>query len=440
MIPNESNILEFKQSWQDSCLSTLSAFANTDGGTMRLGVDDSGHPVGVSGLKKLLEDLPNKILSKLGIIATVRSESQDGKDLVTIAVERMDVPISYNGRYHKRSGSTTQELNGKELTRFLVSKSISNWDEYPVPNSDVSEIDPATIEKFTHLARNRLSTLDTQLRIQDFLAKLNLMEGNQIRRAGILLFGKNVKKYFASAFIRIGRFDANNEMVSMDTIEGNLFEQIERCVESLRNKYLLVTSKIDGLYRKDALEFPESVIREAITNAVVHREYLGAHVQIKIFPDKMIIWNEGGLPSPLTVADLKVIHPSRPRNERIADVFFKAGLIETWGHGTLKMVETCREIGLYEPTYAEEFGGFSVKLSKDILDLPALSTYDLSERQRESLKYLKQKSRISNKQYQQLNGVSKGTATKELAGMVNLGLLERTGTRGAGTHYRLRPR
>ncbi|MBD3418775.1 MAG: hypothetical protein GF398_01530 [Chitinivibrionales bacterium] len=151
----------------------------------------------------------------------------------------------------------------------------------------------------------------------------------------------------------------------------------------------------------------------------------------------MIIWNEGGLPSPLTIHDLKVIHPSRPRNELIADVFFKAGLIETWGHGTLKMVEICKEQGLKEPVYVEEFGGFSVKLSKDILDLSTLSDYNLNERQMRALKHIKEKLKISNKQYQKLNNVSKGTATKELAAMANADLLKKVGTRGAGTFYRL---
>jgi ATP-dependent DNA helicase RecG len=437
MREHESTSLELKQSWQDNYLCTLSAFANSDGGRMHIGIDDNGRVIGVENSKKLLEDLPNKILSKLGNIAKVRLEELEGKGTIIVIVEKTDVPISYNGRYYKRAGSTTQELNGKELTRFLISKSFSNWDEYPVANSNLSEIDPATLGKFKTLARNRLAFVDDTIQPVDFLAKLNLLEGSQIRRAGILLFGKNVKKYFASAFIRIGKFDRKNELISMDTIEGNLFEQIERCIETLKGKYLLIKTQIDGLYRKDSLEFPESVLREAITNAVVHREYIGAHIQIKIFPDKMIIWNEGGLPSPLTIADLKVIHPSRPRNELIADVLFKAGLIETWGHGTLKMVEICKKKGLREPVYAEEFGGFSVKLSKDIFDIQFLSNYNLNDRQLQSLAYLKENREIRNNRYQQLNHVSKGTATKELTAMVRAGLLHKIGTRGAGTIYKL---
>lgn len=434
----ESNTVELKQSWQDSYLKTLAAFANTDGGTMYIGVDDNGGVIGVSHAKKLLEDLPNKILSKLGIIARVQPRMSDAKETLKIIIEKMDVPISYKGKYYVRSGSTTQELNGKDLTRFLIAKSYSNRDEYPVPNVGISGINEETIEKFKSLAQNRMPLVRKPVSTAEFLTKLNLQENSQIKRAGILLFGKEVKKHFASAFIRIGKFDAKNELISMDTIEGNLFDQVDTCIDVLRSKYLTVRTNMDGLYRKDTLEYPELVLREAITNAVVHREYVGAHIQIKIFPDKMIIWNEGTLPSPLTVNDLKIIHPSRPRNELIADVFFKAGLIETWGHGTLKMVEVCKQEGLREPVYVEEFGGFSVKLVKDVLDLSTLSDYNLNERQMAALKYIKEKYKISNKQYQQLSDVSKGTATKELVAMVRAGLLEKVGTRGAGTFYRLR--
>lgn len=152
----------------------------------------------------------------------------------------------------------------------------------------------------------------------------------------------------------------------------------------------------------------------------------------------MIIWNEGGLPAPLKIEDLKVIHPSRPRNELIADVFFKAGLIETWGHGTLKMISICKEEGLCEPIYSEEFGGFSVKLTKNILDLQMLSNYNLNERQIKALNYLKENSKINNKIYQGINSVSKGTATKELREMVEKDILEKLGKRGAGTFYNLK--
>lgn len=433
----ESNTIELKQSWQDKYLNTICAFANTDGGAIYVGIDNNGKVTGVRNAKKLLEDLPNKILSKLGIITKVISEVKKGNDIIIIYVEKIDVPISYNGRYYVRTGSTNQELKGKELTRFLISKSFNNWDEYPVSNSKISEINLETLNNFKKLSHNRLPFINENLKPLNLLQKLNLVEGTNIKRAGILLFGKNVKKYFTSAFIRIGKFDYNNELISSDTIDGNLFEQIEGCIEILKNKYLLSKTKIDSLYRKEKLEFPEMVLREAITNAVVHREYVGAHIQIKIFPDKMIIWNEGGLPAPLKIEDLKVVHPSRPRNELIADAFFKAGLIETWGHGTLKMVSICKDEGLCEPIYSEEFGGFSVRLTKDVLDTQILANYNLNERQLNALKYIKEYKKISNKIYQEINHVSKGTSTKELRRMVEAEILEKSGTRGAGTYYSL---
>jgi len=128
----------------------------------------------------------------------------------------------------------------------------------------------------------------------------------------------------------------------------------------LRTKYLISKIRFEGIYRKEELEYPEEALREAIINAVIHRNYVGAHTQLKIYPDKLMLWNEGNLPKGVKIEDLKKNHLSKPRNELIADIFFKAGLIEAWGRGTIKITDECRKQGLPEPNFKEEFGGFSV--------------------------------------------------------------------------------
>jgi ATP-dependent DNA helicase RecG len=132
----------------------------------------------------------------------------------------------------------------------------------------------------------------------------------------------------------------------------------------LRVKYLLSNITYEGIYRKDNMEYPEEALREAIINAVIHRNYMGAHTQLRIDPDSLNLWNEGGLPPGINVSDLKKWHLSRPRNELLADVFFKAGMIEAWGRGTVKIVDECKKAGLPEPEFREEFGGLSVHFIK----------------------------------------------------------------------------
>ncbi|MBP8988705.1 MAG: transcriptional regulator, partial [Clostridia bacterium] len=192
----------------------------------------------------------------------------------------------------------------------------------------------------------------------------NLLDKGKLRRAAVLLFGKNPKQFYITAYIKIGKFVSATDLISTDDIEGNIFDQVDKAIEILRIKYLLSNITYEGIYRKDNMEYPEEALREAIINAVIHRNYMGAHTQLRIDPESLNLWNEGGLPPGIGVADLKKWHLSRPRNELLADVFFKAGMIEAWGRGTIKIVDECKKAGLPEPEFREQFGGLSVHFRK----------------------------------------------------------------------------
>ena len=196
------------------------------------------------------------------------------------------------------------------------------------------------------------------------MQKLNLTEKGKLKRAAILLFGKNPKKYFTSAFIQVGRFASESEVISTDVIEGSLFEQVEKTIEILRLKYLENRFYYEGIYRKEDLIYPEEALREAVINAIIHRDYLGPHTQLRVYDDKLWLWNIGKLPAEITLEKLKKPHSSFPRNELLADVFFKAGFIEAWGRGTLKIVSKCKEKNLPEPEFSEMTGGFLVSFTK----------------------------------------------------------------------------
>ena len=144
----ESQNVEFKSNWRDEYLKVICAFANADGGKLIIGIDDKGKPIGVVNAKKLLEDVPNKIKDILGIIPKVISESKKGKGALIIEVKPSYAPISYHGRYFVKSGSTIQELKGKELTKFLISKSDRDWGEYAEEKSSMDDIDIKTVERF----------------------------------------------------------------------------------------------------------------------------------------------------------------------------------------------------------------------------------------------------------------------------------------------------
>ncbi len=136
----ESQTTEFKPNWRDEYLKVICAFANTNGGELIIGVDDIGNPVGLKNAKKLLEDLPNLISNKLGIVPSVTINDEKGNDIIHLSILPSSVPISYQGRYYIRSGSTTQELRGNELFQFLLKKSGKTWDSIPC-KADFSNIE-----------------------------------------------------------------------------------------------------------------------------------------------------------------------------------------------------------------------------------------------------------------------------------------------------------
>ncbi|GAB6274709.1 MAG: helix-turn-helix domain-containing protein [Peptococcaceae bacterium] len=435
MKEKESQTTEFKSSWRDEYLKWICAFANTDGGRLLIGVDDNGNPVGVKDSKKLLEDLPNKFRDILGIIPSVRLKQKKGKNIIAIEVEHSFAPISYHGRFYVRSGSTIQELKGRDLTRFLISKSGKDWDEYIEESASVEEINIETINKFKQIAVKRIPFVKDENEPIKILEKLNLIENGKLKRAGLLLFGKNPKKFRTSAYIKVGKFLTDTDIISSDDIEGNLFEQVEKTMELLRTKYLISEIRFEGIYRKEELEYPEEALREAIINAVIHRDYIGPHIQLKIYPDKIILWNVGTLPKEIKIDELKKSHASYPRNELLADVFFKAGLIEAWGRGTIKITDECKKAGLPEPEFKEGFGGFAVYFYKDIYTEENLKKMGLSERQIKAVKYTKEKGKITNKEYQEVTGIKERFATIELKELVNRGIFEKYGTTGKGVYY-----
>lgn len=224
----ESQTVEFKESWRDSYLKIICAFANTDGGKLIIGVRDDGKIIGVKDPKKLLKTLPDKIRNKLGIIPSVSVRRKDGKEVIEIDVKPSLMPVSYDGKYYARSGSTTAQLDGKELAEFLMKKLGKTWDEYPLEKASFDDIDPNAIEKFKDWARERIPSIAREKNPKLILEKLNLLADRKLTRASILLFGKNPQKYFIQAYIKIGKFVSEAEVVITDEIGGNLFEQVEK--------------------------------------------------------------------------------------------------------------------------------------------------------------------------------------------------------------------
>ena len=431
----ETQNIEYKPSWRDEYLKVIVAFANKDGGELIIGVDDNGNPIGVKKSKKLLEDIPNKIRNKLGIIPSVKIEKVGDKDIIHIFIKPSSVSISHNGKYYIRSGSNSFELKGEELTNFLIEKSGKTWDEFVEERADFNDINLMTIDEFKKYAVDRIPSIVREKDYKIILKKLNLIEGKKLKKAAILLFGENTQRFYPAAYLKIGKFLTKTEIQSSDIVEGNLFEQVENALEILRTKYLISKIKFEGIHRREILEYPYEALREAIINALIHRNYLGASsIQIRVYSDRLVIMNEGKLPPEVPVEKLKTEHLSKPRNTLLADVFYKAGFIESWGRGTIKIMEKCQEQGLPEPDFEEDYGVMKVVFYKDKFTEDNLRKLGISERQIKAVMYVKGKGKIMNKEYRELTGLSDEGARLDLIELSKRNLIQPIG-KGRSAHY-----
>ncbi|MEA2019864.1 MAG: putative DNA binding domain-containing protein, partial [Campylobacterota bacterium] len=247
----ESQTTEFKLIWKDEYLKTICAFANTNGGTLYIGIDDNSKIVGIKNTKAITETLPNKINNRLGLIVDINLKQQDEKIYLEVVVQKTYAPVSYNGKFYQRSGSNTIEINGSNLTNFLLKKYGKTWDDIAEEKFTLQEIDLGTIKKFKKLAKDRVPDIQNEDNLEELLKKLNLYDGEHLKRAAILLFAKNPQKYYIQSHSKVGRFLTLTDIQSSDIIEGNLIEQVDKIMDVLRLKYLKAYISYEGIYRRE---------------------------------------------------------------------------------------------------------------------------------------------------------------------------------------------
>jgi ATP-dependent DNA helicase RecG len=437
-MPEQQNI-EYKSSWHDDYLKWVCGFANAQGGRIYIGKDDAGNVVGLEDYKQLMEEIPNKIKNLMGITAEVNLSHENDKHFIEIIVQPYSVPISLRGRYYYRSGSVKQELTGAALNEFLLKRAGQTWDNVVEPRATFADIDEKSVKEYLVISKEkgRLPNFDG-LTIAEIFDKLHLTENGQVKRAAIILFGKDPCRFYPNVFVKIGRFAKDDaDLRYQDVEEGNVIVLLRNALERLDHKYLIRQIEFEGMYRIEKSEYPVPALREMLLNAVVHRNYMGSFTQLRVYDDKINIWNDGGLPEGISLEALKRTHSSKPRNMLIADVCFKGGLIDTWGRGTLRIIETCREAGLPEPELTERDGGFLVTLFKDRFSEEQLQQLGLNERQIKAVLYVKEKGKITNKEYQEINAIAKPTATRDLSELTDTYKILINSGFGAGSIYKL---
>lgn len=434
---NESQIIEYKESWRDEYLKWICGFANAQGGRILIGVNDKKEVVGVENAKRLMEDIPNKVRDVLGIIVDVNLHGKDGMDYIEILVDPYPYPINYKGEYHYRSGSTKQELKGAALDQFLLRKRGMTWDAVPQPNMKVEELDSESIEIFKQQAvrSQRMSKADLEGNNRELLEKLHLFEGDYLKRSAALLFHNDPEKFITGAYIKIGFFKTDADLLYQDEIHGSLFQQVRQTMDLLTTKYLKSIISYDDLQRIDKLPVPRSALREAVLNSIVHKSY-GSFIpiQISVYDDKLMIWNAAALPTGWTIETLMKKHSSQPYNPEIANAFFRAGEIEAWGRGIERILSACMEADIQMPEWNFDGSGLWVSFlfkndqKNDQKDVQK----KLTERQKDILSLLSSDGTLTIEVMSKRLGISEKTIYRELSLLKANGHIERKGSKTKG--------
>jgi len=373
----ENQNSEYKRSWRDEYFKWICGFANAQGGILDIGKDDHGVVVGLPDAEKLLEELPNKIRDLLGIVANVDLLTEGGKTYIRITVEPYPYPISYKGEYHYRSGSTKQVLKGAALDRFLLGRLGKHWDGVPVPYVALPDLDHRILAGFRKRASrsHRLSAEVLDEPDAALVDKLRLVEGNYLKRAAVLLFHPEPERFVSGAFIKIGYFRTNSELLYHDEIHGDLFTQVDNVMGLLLTKYLKAIISYEGIQRVETYPVPEEALREAVLNAIAHKDYgSGIPIQISVYDDRVMLWNPGQLPPDWTVERLTGKHSSQPFNPDVAGAFFRAGMIEAWGRGIERIIDACRMATTPVPVFRYEQTGLWVEFAFGGASMPDQQT------------------------------------------------------------------
>jgi ATP-dependent DNA helicase RecG len=446
----ETQCLEFKESsgLKDEIGETISAFSNSDGGTVIIGVSNSGGVHGVDIGKNTLEELANYIKRNTDPQAfpSVKIQEIGGKKVVMIEVEEsQEKPVFFKNHAYKRVGKTNQRISSSEL-RKLAKESGERvyWDEQICEDASLEDIEEDKVrwylerrEKIRKVKKPEKMDIDTLLLNIGAAKKVN----SEVKptNAGILFFGKNPQRFVLQSQLRTARFAGKT--LTRDFLDrldclGTLWEMVEGSEDFVRKNIRLFGFRTEYSFQRiDKLEYPIKAIREGIINALIHRNYFEpADTRVAIFDNRIEIISPGSFPEGVTPEEPKHV----PVNPVLCQLMYDAGFIEKYGTGIYMIKELCEEYGIQEPEYeisnvetklVFRSGGMAVVIS----EIEKLGV-KLNERQSRALKYAFREGFITNKIYAEINEVSNKTASLELRAIVRMDLLGVEG-RGRSTKY-----
>ncbi len=426
---------------------TLTALANAHGGAILLGVTPAGKIAGVASAHEARAAVQAAgLLSTPPLILPLPQIVDLGGKTICVVEAPPGLPHVYSldGRYFTRTGAQNRLLTTSELTGLLLERGETGFESRGVPGATLEDLDPVQVNAYLAALGNPAGDPHKLLLARGCLAQA--AEGTAPSHAGILLFGRQPQRFLRHAEIILVRYAGptmGDEFLLHDA-SGALSDQI-RQAEAFLNANMRRGMRIKGFTREETTEYPLPVVREAIVNAVAHRDYAirGEGIRVLIFSDHLEVYSPGRLPGHVTLANLMTERFSR--NEAIVQILSDLGFIERLGYGIDRMVAAMAEAGLPEPVFEETTAGFRVTLRGRGEELVSKeptaqrwSNRRLNPRQEKAIAYLAERGAITNREFRDLcPELSDETIRRELADMVDQGLVMKVGDRKA-TYYILK--
>jgi len=444
----ESDKIEFKESLSlsEPIGQTISSFSNAQGGIIIIGLNDSGEIKGVDVGENTLEKLANRIKHHTDpkIYPSISTENIDGNEIVVIDVEEsLEKPVFYRNRAYKRVGKSTHKLSSSEIRKLTKNSGEKvYWDEQRCEDASLDDIDWHFVkDEFIPLYEERIEK-DTEGKPKDILRSLGCIIDGKVTNASILLFGKDPQQFFRNSYVALARYKGERvgtRRLDYKEFKGNIFQQINKCSEYIREHIAVMSRLKPGeIRREDIPEYGTFSIRELLTNAVCHRDYSdqGSKVIIKMFSNSIEFYNLGGLSKGITADNITTKQYSR--NPIIAKVLAKVEYIEELGEGWDKIIREHEEHPLSPelPRIESDEYSTNVTIFSSKENFEEEKEVELNVRQKRALEYLEEHASITNREYRELNDVSKNTAINDLSEMVEKNLLEKVG-KGRAVRYKL---
>ncbi|HCU80718.1 MAG: hypothetical protein CL789_00260 [Chloroflexi bacterium] len=425
------------------------AFANGDGGSIVVGKDSDGNvstpPIYVEELEGALHQA-EQMCSPVIQTGWEQFESEDGTLFVVRVVRSSELHALSDGRVVIRAGSENRPLSGDEIRLLAASKSTGEFESETVAGAKTTDFDDEVISEYIQKLSSRRHKAVSRSEV-DILLEAGAITRNSIPTiAGMLLFGKESHVVLPQSGLVFVRFVGTDPRGSdgkagygrREEINGPLARVVENAWNVIHEE-MAISAVVEGLEREEKPEYPPFAVREALVNAVCHRDYRlqGRRVEVRMFADRMEVISPGGLPGFITVDNIVDEHFSR--NPRLVKGLFQWGYIEELGLGIDRMIESMVQAGHPPPEFKARPHAFTVTLynNRSRKVMPKWQG-NMNERQMRAVEFVHTNGRIANREYQQLcPDVSPETLRLDLSDMVDKGLLLKIGA-NKGTYYILK--